>query len=194
MRPTLFPQDQTIKSISDAPTFETHDSATQTVRVETNSHLHVPDMVLTREDLFSAFSSPTAGLLMCWQYSSSNEKSAAKLNRLASFTSDPLFNPRESGHFSHERKRRLLQDFLKDDSNPFHTDHGWCRSTVQVHLPKEKMKFTSEMDPLVGVIDVDVHHRSLTDVIQSAFEDPATSTFHMTPFEQYWKTSDGCNV
>ena len=101
-RPTLFPQDRTIKSISDAPTFETHDSTTQTIGVEANSRLHVPDMVLTHEDLFSAFSSPTAGLLMCWQYSGSNEKLAAELNRLAGFTSDPLFNPRESGHFSHE--------------------------------------------------------------------------------------------
>ncbi|KAI5994685.1 hypothetical protein EDD15DRAFT_2128955, partial [Pisolithus albus] len=78
-RPTLIPHDRAINSISDSPTFETHVSTAQMTGVEVNSRLHIPDMVLTSKDLFSAFSSPTAGLLMCWHYSGSNEKSVAEL-------------------------------------------------------------------------------------------------------------------
>ncbi|KAI5984103.1 hypothetical protein EDC04DRAFT_2591326, partial [Pisolithus marmoratus] len=64
----------------------------------------IPNMALTSKDLFSAFSSPMAGLLMCWHYSGSNEKSVAELTRLMGFTSDALFNPAESSHFSHEHE------------------------------------------------------------------------------------------
>ncbi|KAI6112660.1 hypothetical protein F5141DRAFT_1003094, partial [Pisolithus sp. B1] len=193
-RPTFIPHDRAINSISDSPTFETYNSVAQAAGVEANSRLHIPDMALTSKDLFSAFSSPTAGLLMCWHYSGSNEKSVAELTRLTNFTSDVLFNPAESGRFSHERERRLLGAFLQNDSNPFHANHGWYRSTVQVRLPKEKMKFTSEMDPSIGTVKIDVHHRLLVDIIKSAFEDPAASNFHMTPFEEYWKKSNGHTV
>ncbi|KAI6012316.1 hypothetical protein BKA83DRAFT_4064178 [Pisolithus microcarpus] len=127
---------------------------------------------------------------MCWHYSGLNEKSIAELTRLTTFTSDPLFNPSDSGRFSHERERRLLGVFLQSDSNPFHANYGWYRSTVQVRLPKEKMNFTSEMDPSIGTVKIDVHHRFLTDIIKSAFEDPVVSNFHMMPFEEYWKKSD----
>ncbi|KAI6009108.1 hypothetical protein EDC04DRAFT_2581757 [Pisolithus marmoratus] len=151
-------------------------------------------MVLTSKDLFSAFSSPMAGLLMCWHYSGSNEKSVAELNRLTGFTSDALFNLAESGHFSHECEQRLLGDFLQNDSNLFHAKHRWYYSMVQVWLPKEKMKFTSEMDPSIRTIKVDVHHCLLADIIKSAFADAAASNFYMTPFEEYWEKSDGCMV
>ncbi|KAI5990362.1 hypothetical protein EDC04DRAFT_2541266, partial [Pisolithus marmoratus] len=116
----------------------------------------------------------------------SNEKSVVELTRLTGFTSDALFNPAESGHFSHEREQRLLRNFLQNDSNLFHANHRWYQSTVHVQLPKEKMKFTSEMDPSIRTIKVDVHHHLLTDIIKSAFADTATSNFYMTPFEEYW--------
>ncbi|KAI6009174.1 hypothetical protein EDC04DRAFT_2542313, partial [Pisolithus marmoratus] len=99
MHLTLIPHDRAINSISDSPTFETHVSAAQMMGVEANSQLHIPDMALTSKDLFSAFSSPMAGLLMCWHYSGSNEKSVAELTRLTGFTSDALFNLAESSHF-----------------------------------------------------------------------------------------------
>ncbi|KAI6044082.1 hypothetical protein EDC04DRAFT_2561765 [Pisolithus marmoratus] len=144
-------------------------------------------MALTSKDLFSAFSSPMAGLLMCWHYSGLNEKSVVELTRLTCFTSDALSNPAESGCFSHE----LLGNFLQNDSNPFHANHGWYWSMVHVWLPKEKMKFTSKMDPSIGTIKVNVHHHLLIDIIKSAFADAAASNFYMTPFKEYWEKSDG---
>ncbi|KIK15446.1 hypothetical protein PISMIDRAFT_16501 [Pisolithus microcarpus 441] len=48
----------------------------------------------------------------------------------------------------------------------------------------------SEMVLSIGTVKINVHHRFLTDIIKSAFEDPVASNFHMTPFEEYWKKSD----
>ena len=57
---------------------------------------------ITCDNLFSAFSSPMAGLLMCWQYSGSNMKSAGELNHLGSFIRDPQFHPNAHIAFSHD--------------------------------------------------------------------------------------------
>ncbi|KAG1794810.1 uncharacterized protein HD556DRAFT_1202181, partial [Suillus plorans] len=68
-----------LDAIADAPTFET----------QGNSHLErsqivpgLPSSDIRPEDIFSAFSSPTAGLLFCWQYSGSNSKSNAEMRHL----------------------------------------------------------------------------------------------------------------
>jgi hypothetical protein len=78
-RPTLIPsRDAGLDAIADAPTFDTQDNSDQE-RSKIVPGLPSPD--IQPEDIFSAFSSPTAGLLMCWQYSGTNAKSAAELNR-----------------------------------------------------------------------------------------------------------------
>ncbi|KIK75878.1 hypothetical protein PAXRUDRAFT_18604 [Paxillus rubicundulus Ve08.2h10] len=128
---------------------------------------------------------------MCWQYSGSNSKSAAELNRLWSFIQDSKFDPTLHTSFSHDSERKLIEKYLQDDSNPFKADHGWRTSSVPILLPKEKRKWKSEFDPAIPVLTVDgVHHRDIIDIITSVFEDPISSTFHMTPFEQYWKISE----
>ncbi|KIJ11125.1 hypothetical protein PAXINDRAFT_52664, partial [Paxillus involutus ATCC 200175] len=137
------------------------------------------------------FSSPTAGLLMCWHYSGTTAKSIPELNRLGSYTRDPQFNAAEELPFSHERERKLIEKYLRDQSNPFQAENGWSRSSVTIPLPKENAKYRSENDSDIPTITVDnVIHRSITDIIKSVFEDDISSTFHMTPFEQFWKTSD----
>jgi hypothetical protein len=186
-RPTLIPsRDAGLDAIADAPTFDTQDNSDQE-RSKIVPGLPSPD--IQPEDIFSAFSSPTAGLLMCWQYSGTNAKSAAELNRLATFIDDPLFNKEDAHGFSHTREKKLLNDFLKDKSNPFRTEHGWHQSSVDISLPKEKVKWNSEEDAPVLTIP-GVYHRSLTDIITSVFEDTVASSFHMTPFRQLWKISE----
>jgi hypothetical protein len=95
--------------------------------------------------------------------------------------------------FNLPREKKLVEDYLKDASNPFRADNGWRESSVKIRLPKEKMKWSSETDaPELEIKGV--HHRSLTNVIASVFEDSASSTFHMTPFQQMWNASDGRNI
>lgn len=114
-QPTLVPADTSLISVTDAPTLQQPlpRTAPPTGLVDTEPRV-------TEDDLFSAFSNPTAGLLMCWQYSGSNAKSAAELNQLATnFTSDPLFNPTDSANFSYEQEKKLVEKYLQDHSNPF---------------------------------------------------------------------------
>jgi hypothetical protein len=148
--PTLIPsRDAGLDAIADAPTFDMQDNFDQE-RSKIVPGLPSPD--IQPEDIFSAFSSPTAGLLMCWQYSGTNAKSAAELNCLATFIDDPLFNKEDAHGFSHTREKKLLNNFLKDKSNPFWTEHGWRQSSVDISLPKEKVKWNSEEDAPVLTI------------------------------------------
>jgi hypothetical protein len=67
-------------------------------------------------------------------------------------------------------EKQLISVYLKDSSNPFCAKNGWCESTVQIRLPKEKMKWASEDEAPVLEIP-SVYHRSLTDIITSVFQD-----------------------
>ncbi|KIJ05403.1 hypothetical protein PAXINDRAFT_93527, partial [Paxillus involutus ATCC 200175] len=128
---------------------------------------------------------------MCWQYSGSTSKSISELNRLWSYVNDPLFNPADEISFSHDRERKLIEKYLRDQSNPFRADHGWLRSSVEIPLIKEKVKFNSEDDPEIPKLTIDnILHRSIINIIKSVFEDSISSTFHMTPFQQFWNASD----
>jgi hypothetical protein len=91
--------------------------------------------------------------------------------------------------FDDVREKRLVKEYLTDQSNLFRVENGWRSSSVKICLPKEKVKFTSEEDaPELEITGI--HHHSLTDIITSVFEDTIVSTFHLTPFHQQWKTSD----
>ncbi|OJA15139.1 hypothetical protein AZE42_07563 [Rhizopogon vesiculosus] len=185
--PTLIPSgDVGLDAIADAPTIVMQGSPDlERSRVVPG----LPNTDIQPEDIFSAFSSLTAGLLMSWQYSGTNAKSAAELSRLATYIDDPLFNKEDARGLSHTREKKLLDDFLKDRSNPFRTEHGWRQSSVEIRLPKEKVKWDSEEDAPVLEIP-GVYHRSITDIITSVFEDTVSSSFHMTPFRQLWKVSE----
>jgi hypothetical protein len=191
-QPTLIPiGNEGLDAIADAPTFGT----------QGNPHLErsqivpgLPSQDIRPEDIFSPFSSPTAGLLMCWQYSGANSKSSAEMKRLTRvFLDDDEYRREDMRVFDDVCEKRLMKDYLKDRSNPFRVENGWRCSSVKIRLPKEKVKFASEEEaPELEITGV--HHRSLTDVIRSVFEDSIISSFHLTPFHQRWEISEGHTV
>ncbi|KAG6369756.1 hypothetical protein JVT61DRAFT_13629 [Boletus reticuloceps] len=103
--PTMFLKgDQTIHSAVDAPTLDSAESQLpgQDSHSVTQTTGGLSPLEITCNNLFSAFSSPMAGLLMCWQYSGSNMKSVGELNHLRSFIQDPQIRPNAETVFSHE--------------------------------------------------------------------------------------------
>ncbi|KIJ10136.1 hypothetical protein PAXINDRAFT_86534 [Paxillus involutus ATCC 200175] len=170
-QPTLFPeQADTIHVVADAPTFEQPPAS---LCNPPTAHSLSPIGDITPKNLYSAFSSPTAGLLMCWQYSGSNSKSATELNCLWSFIQDPEFDATLHTSFSHDHERKLIEKYLQDNSNPFKADHGWQTSSVPILLPKEKRKWKSELDTAIPTLTVvGVHHHDIINIIISVFEDP----------------------
>lgn len=196
-RPTMIPKDdQTIDNAVDAPTLDFAGAERQLPRQDSHSLTQTAGGLsaseITCDNLFSVFSSPMAGLLMCWQYFGSNMKSVGELNRLGSFIRDPQFCPSAHAAFSHEQERVLIERYLQTKSNPFRAMHGWRTSSVQILLPHEQTKWADGAnDASVPVLTVNgVHHRDIMKIITSVFEDKISATFHMTPFEEYWKFSD----
>jgi len=186
-RPTLAPEgDLTLQSVTDAPTLEGE-------RVMSGIHPGLSSPEISTEELFDAFTNPSSGLLMAWQYSGTNTKSAAELDRLVDFLQDPLFDSTDLNGFNHSREIKLLDKYLKDKSNPFREEFGWRQSSVKIRLPKEKWKVPSEADAPEIVIP-GVHHRCLTDLITHVFENAVSTTFNMTPFDQFWTTPDNRQV
>ena len=150
---------------------------------------------ISHANLFSAFSSPTAGLLTCWHFSGSTTKTKEETNRLWKYIWDPMFNPSEELTFSLDRECARIKKYLQDDSNPFRAQHGWIRTSFDLPIVKEGVKYASETDPTIPPIRIDnVIHRSIIDIMKSIFSDSVSSAFHMTPFEQLWTTADGRDV
>ena len=141
-------------------------------------------------NIFAPFMNPTCGLLMAWQYTGTNQKSAAELDWLAKIQMDPLCDTEDLRGFAYTREMKLLDKFLQKKDNPFHEEHGWKCSPVSFHLPKEKVCFCTEADAPSITVD-GIYHRDLTDIIKSAFEDSENS-FHTTPFMQHWKINEHC--
>lgn len=187
-RPTLLPRSP-LNILCDTPMLqtETGEGPNNTLsRLHTGPPLPIS---ITPENLYSAFSSPTAGLLMCWQYSSSNLISDAAMQRLTTFLDDDAYDRRDVRVFNPTREKKLIAQYLEDHSNPFSARNGWKESSVHIRLPKEQMKWPSEGDaPELEIKGV--RHRSLIDIIKEVFEDGVATTFHMTPFSQMWKVSE----
>lgn len=131
MQPSFIPKgDGSIHVVVDVPT------------LEAAHHAEMPDQItlesqITPETLYSAFGSPMAGLLMCWQYSRTNEKSGAELNWLWSFVTDLKFKPSVQSMFNHKCEKKCIEKYLHDQSNPFNADYGWKKLSVSILLPHE---------------------------------------------------------
>ncbi|KAN0088931.1 hypothetical protein V8E55_005988 [Tylopilus felleus] len=182
----VYPIDGNLYAAVDAPTLK----ATGLQRSQHANHIpQVPGPEITHENLYLGFSSPTAGLLMCWQYSGSFEKSGAELNRLWSFLTDPQFRPSPQSTFNHEREKRHLETYLCFQSNPFNADYGWKTSPVRILLPHERTSWRlGEHDPTIPALEVGgIYHRDIIEIIASTFQDLISLDFHMTPFEEYWQ-------
>lgn len=184
--PTLVPTDgTTLNTVTDAPTLDCGQPGSKCTKILAG----LPSTDVGMDELFDAFTNPTCGLLMAWQYSGTGLNSAAHFDRLGTFLDDPLFCQKDAVGITHTRESKLLDRYLDDKSNPFQEEYGWCESTVRIRLPKEKQKWASEEDaPELEIPGV--YHRSLIDIITAVFEDDISQTFNMTPFTQYWKISE----
>ena len=191
-RPTLIPTGNgDIHSVVDAPTLDGSESqqSHQDHQPRAAAVHGLMESKITSENLFAAFSRSTAGLLMCWQYTGSNAKSAGELNRLWSFIKDPRFDPLVVDSFSHEREKKLVEKYLHTTSNPFNVNHGWKISSVLIKVPHKRSQWSlGEDDPSVPRLQIGgVHHRDINDIIIAALQDEVASSFHITPFQEYWQ-------
>ncbi|KAI0070884.1 hypothetical protein K474DRAFT_1687288 [Panus rudis PR-1116 ss-1] len=70
-------------------------------------------------------------------------------------------------------------------------DDGWKESTVEIQVPDGK-PHKDDNDPPVPVFHVPgLQHRSIVEVIRSAWSSATSSDYHYTPFRQFWSREDG---
>jgi hypothetical protein len=138
---------------------------------------------------FDPFPNATTFRLMNWWYGGSTMKSAAELDRLVN---DVLlqddFSQEHLRGFSCAREAGRL-DRHRTAHTTLSPSKGWIESTVKITLPAEHTAKGSE--PQSAEYDIPgVFHRSLTEIVKEAFQDPVAQTFHLTPFKQLWKHSN----
>ncbi|KAM6499872.1 hypothetical protein JOM56_005380 [Amanita muscaria] len=140
-----------------------------------------------KETLFAPFLNPSTFRLMNWFYSGSNLKSFIELDRLVhTVLLAPDFNVVHLEGFRSSREAEQLDNFVEGSDSIFSASDGWIQGTLELPLPCEKIKNTSEATAPKFSID-GVYHRRIMEVIKSAVRQTAAEHFHITPFTTYWK-------
>jgi hypothetical protein len=141
----------------------------------------------TRE-AFHPFPNMSTFMLSDWYYNSpSGERSGPDFNRLISMLSDERFNCADIIGFN-----ASVRDKLLDQANNLGVNEdmeqtaigGWrCNVPVKVQIPEGKQHWTNNEGCTYTVPGL--HHRSITEIIQSVFE--TNTHLHFTPFELWWQ-------
>ncbi|KZT12253.1 uncharacterized protein LAESUDRAFT_603543, partial [Laetiporus sulphureus 93-53] len=125
--------------------------------------------------------------LLHWQYTGSNQKSEAEMQRLIDIITEPDFDANELKGVRIASEWKHVEAVTTADANGiFKPADGWKKASVKIPLPKEREEFPSEADaPMLNVPDV--YHRSLLEIIKSVCMDDDASFYHWHPFMLYWR-------
>lgn len=145
-------------------------------------------------NFFAPFQNVSIFRLMTWFYRSSNTKSIGELNSLVKdVLLAPDFQTEDLVGFDAAKENARVDNHHEsgpsgDLPSPFSFDDSWIRSTVEIPTPCEGFQHASEAD--APKFTVEIHHRKITEVIKSAYSEPAAQKFHTFPFKAYWKPSE----
>ena len=169
----------TLSHLCDSPTFQREEA-------DEDTNLPASTLMSLRQNYFKPFLNATVWRLMNWFYNSSTQKSIEDLNRLVhdviladDFDADDLH------HFNAQRETRRLDDAPNDPSSSFFAADGWHTTSVSIWLPCEKVKQAEDQAPQFQVEGL--HYRKITEVVKSAFEEPAAEVYHTTPYKLFWQ-------
>ncbi|KAH9162305.1 hypothetical protein EDB89DRAFT_2079835 [Lactarius sanguifluus] len=112
---------------------------------------------------YTPFTSYSAAVFMAAYFSGSDTKSEEHANMVAAAMEDPRF--------------------LKP--HPFRTQDGWHEATVNIRLPVEGRRFSSEDDAPTLTIP-NLFHRRITDIIRSVCASEKAQSFHFLPYTMHW--------
>lgn len=190
--PSVDPDDTTtIANLCDAPTFSLPPDGLQHRSPLCVYGAHVADDPAigssdSTTSWFAPFINPTICRLMHWFYSTTT-KTLNDLNRLVNeVILAPDFAAADLESFDANREAKRLDS----DSLPTFAADGWIKDHVKLHLPQTRVRHASEDE--APTLDIqDVWHRSLLDIVRSAFEDASSLRFHLKGFKQMWERPDG---
>ena len=137
-----------------------------------------------QKNIYHPFLNVTVFRLMDWFYGSPS-KSVAELDLLVNNVI--LAKGFDTNHLKGFRAKRELRRMEKDNQSPgFSRENGWVESSVNIPLPMEQHRSTSEDHAPTFKVS-GIWHRSLLDIIKTALEDVSAKSYHLTPFKLFWK-------
>ena len=139
---------------------------------------------------------------MGWFYDSSLMKSLGTLNNLVhQVLLAPDFNTDDLTGFNAAKEAKRLDDF--DPSSPDEgrsgsnswskqseeqLNDGWIETSVPISLPGDGVSHLSDAAAPVFHVKGFLYRKPL-EVLKAAYQEPSAAQFHISPFEEYWKSS-----
>lgn len=145
-------------------------------------------------NFFAPFRNTSIFRLMSWFYQSSNTKSISEINSLVNdVLLAPDFQPEDLVGFNAATENARMDTHRECSSSnelpsPLSFGDQWIKSMIEIPVPCEGFQHASEAD--APRFKVEIHHRKITEVIKSAYSEPAARKFHTFPFKAYWKPSE----
>jgi hypothetical protein len=156
-----------------------------------NSRPYHPAAPVQTTKFFEPFPNPSTFRLMTWFYRPSITKSITELNTLVKdVILAPDFNPEDLIGFDATKEHRLMDAYQVkslDGPTPFSFNDSWLEGSVEIPLPCDGFKFSSEAE--APKFAVKFHYRKIMEVLKAALAEQVAETFHTFPFKAYWKPS-----
>jgi Plavaka transposase len=134
---------------------------------------------------FFPFKNSTIFGMMSWMWTGSSMKSIAEMKKLVNFLKSDDFKKDDLAEFDIHSETTKFDNYLERPASENPQD-GWRESEVIIQVPDGKIH-SKDSIPTFKVPGF--HHRSLVDVIKTAFSDLASASFHYMPFKSFWKDS-----
>ncbi|KAI0666052.1 hypothetical protein C8Q78DRAFT_985227 [Trametes maxima] len=122
---------------------------------------------------------------MGWFYNSqAGTKSAGGLDHLVKdVLLAPDFLPEDLQGFSAKTELRRMSNHA-NGPHDFPAEDGWCKASVEIPLPKAKVKHDSEAYAPIFTVE-NIVYRPLLASIKAAYEDAVAERFHFVPFKLF---------
>jgi hypothetical protein len=142
-------------------------------------------------EFFEPFRNPSTFRLMSWFYRPSITKSITELNTLVKeVILAPDFKADDLVGFDAVKEHKVMDAYQVkslDGPTPFSFNDTWLEGSVEIPLPCDGFKFSSEAE--APIFTVKFHYRKIMEVLKAALAEQAAEKFHTFPFKAYWKPS-----
>lgn len=132
--------------------------------------------------------------LLNWMWTGSAMKSLGECIKLFRFLQSDAFQKKDIIGVDFIKETAKLDEYMgfqssRSNGGPVSAPKdGWRESDITIQVPDGKEHGDNSDIPTFVIPGL--HHRSMTAIIRSVFEDPASRSFHYVPFKSFWKTSE----
>ena len=159
------------------------------------SRLSIPVSVppSTSNNASGPFANSSIFGLLNWMWTGSVMKSIGECIKLFNFLQSDAFRKEDIMGVDFVKETAKLDVYMGFQSSRSNEGHqtlpkdGWKESEITIQIPDDN----EHTDDIPKFAVPGLHHRSITAVIRSVFEDPiASRRFHYTPFKSFWQGSE----